>query len=199
MVHAHKVEAAARQVMLQPCARRGIGIGLCACANGAYHYPLAVVKGHSLMQGRPRPLHFHSLQLQTMTQTCPAVGWFGQASRAKFAMARGREQGISEHHMVEACMDFILANPHAGVPPLSQGGSLICPCHILDPTPNARYDTVCDVCCSRETPHSYWFGFVKSDSVEVSASASRPGSPSCGSSPQIPSGSAPPPPGLLRL
>ena len=63
------------------------------------------------------------------------VGFGFQASQAKFAMARGREQGISEHHMVEACMDFILANPHAGVPPLSQGGSLICPRHILDPTP----------------------------------------------------------------
>jgi hypothetical protein len=82
------------------------------------------------------------------------VGFGFLASQAKFAMARGREQGIQASHMVEACMDFILENPSAGVPPRQQGSSLICPNgHVLNPIPDVRYDTVCDVCHSREIHH----------------------------------------------
>ena len=77
-----------------------------------------------------------------------------QASQAKFAMMRGREQGIRASHMVEACTNFILEHPIAGVPPRLQDGSLICPDgHVLNPIPNVRYDTVCDVCHSHETHH----------------------------------------------
>lgn len=82
------------------------------------------------------------------------VGFGFQVSQAKFAMARGKEQGISARNMVEACADFILENPDAGLPPRLRGGALICPDgHVINPTPNARYDTVCDVCYSRETHH----------------------------------------------